>query len=241
MNFESIIKELGRENRLLILESLREDKTPSEIKKELKALGIIKSYITVSRYLDSLENSGLIERDKGIFRITSAGNLTLTLMKRFNLYLKTLTRYKEFFSGHSLEEISQPIIEDFYILEKGKLIKDPFSLSLIILKKVKKASRIRIAVPEVDMEFLEYIKRVEDLVIFAGNSWEKNGEKLRIPLGLLIVDKNFACVFFPHKDGSLDMTSAFISGDINFIEWAERIFQSYQKEGFQPYKVPQAP
>ncbi len=235
MNIINIIKELGRENRVLILENLKDYKNASEIKKVLKSNGISKPYITISRYIESLKSAGLIEKDKGVFRLTSIGQLTVIFIKKFNNHLNIITKHKEFFDRHSLLALPDTFYNNFHLLEKGKLIEDPLSLSIIILEKLKKAKKTKIAVPKVEKELFNYIKKIKDIEIISDKNIDN---KSGVLLGVMIVDKSFACLFFPYMDGSLDMTSAFVSSDIEFIEWAERIFQSYQREGLQSHPVP---
>ncbi len=128
-HLRELINALGGENRLEVLRLLESEMMSiPQIRRELAKMGKKKPYITVNRYLDVLQELGLVENfGDGRYYLTIKGICTLDTITELENKLEALEKL-ESLKKYSLSRLPQALRHDITLLENSDYISDPFTL-----------------------------------------------------------------------------------------------------------------
>src|SRR5919199_6078381 len=115
-NTEKTFFELASGQRLAIIFQLNKKNT--KMSQLAKDLGITMQ--EVHRNINRLQDAGLIEKDPdGVFSLTTFGNTIIKQIPTFNY----LSKYKEYFSEHTLGELPMKFVQRIGALNNCELVK----------------------------------------------------------------------------------------------------------------------
>jgi predicted transcriptional regulator len=237
---EEIFFELASQQRLSILFSLHH-KT-AKLSQLSKDLGITMQEI--HRNVNRLQEAGLIEKDPdGSFSLTTFGNTIIDQIPTFDF----LSRYKEYFSEHTLGELPMKFVQRIGALNNCELVKGIVAI-LEFWKQICRESEEYILeiIPQVPLDLIEPIvlsvreKGIrlfyifpKDVIIPKGrrdilnklnfdelNNSGRIARRMvdRVQVAVVINEKK-ASVLFPVQKGETDMNLMFYSEDPSFHAW----------------------
>jgi len=141
MEIDKLLKELGLENRMEILNLLRDSPaTTHEVKRELRKRGTVKSYTTVRRCLENLSELGLLYGERERFKITTKGRYFLGFLKKVEKDLRTFD-HLEGYLPHSMDYIPRELLGGIRVLEDAELLTHPYAVTLKTFEAARLAEK----------------------------------------------------------------------------------------------------
>jgi len=199
----------------------------------------------VSRHLDRLKNSGLIEKlPEGRYGITPLGQIVLTSLSGISF----VANHTDFFYNHDTSILPQQFKHRIGELLHGKQEEGTFTSIQHGLRIAQEAEKkILLFTREANQEFRKIInQRITHGIRFRaiaemGFSFQPNDSVPplpeyrkntrivdQIPLMFISSEKE-AGINFPDRKGIFHFSSTFFSGESSFLGWCEDIFEYYWK------------
>lgn len=145
--FVALIWEVGLENRLFILEKLKDHPmTISVIKKELKERGIHKPFSTISRNLKSLEERNLVCEVEKDYHLTLKGRILLKGLEELKNNLSGFEEIDKIIQKYPIYYLPDDLLEGAHLLSKARLVEDPFNVMWDSVKAVGSAEKEVLAI-----------------------------------------------------------------------------------------------
>ncbi len=141
-DLDAIIRELGLENRIFILNELKgSSKTVSESRKALKEEGVKKSFSTVGRYLESLRGIGLVCEDAGRFSLTIKGRLILSYIDEMQRKIDGFKDVEKALSKYPINYLPEEFVRGISVLGNTEIVLEPFDIMWDSVKAVESAKK----------------------------------------------------------------------------------------------------
>jgi len=139
---ESLIKELGLENRIFMLKGLKErGKSAAELRRELKNIGMEKPFSTIVRYMKNLEKMHLVCESIDVYHLTLKGRVVLNWLNTLEHKLGGFENVEEALSKYPIDYLSDEFLNDVSVLSSAELINDPFNVMFDTIKAVNDAAK----------------------------------------------------------------------------------------------------
>jgi predicted transcriptional regulator len=234
-----LLFELANEDRLRILEEInREPLKLSQVARKLSA-----TVQEASRHLERLSKAKLIQRDStSSYRITSFGNLILSLLPSFDFVQKR----REFFLSHDLSFLPQGFVQrigelsehqyvdrlDEALAQAERIITEAEQyLWLMADQQVRQSYphehpeqvSLRLILPVgIDLEAFQRIRK-------------QTGFRLQIGFldhvkATIVMNEKAAAMCFPSLDGRMDLTQGFSGKTPEFHGWCRDLYNFYWNE-----------
>ncbi len=255
----SDILELSSEQRLNIIQSLKEKK--SKVSIMAKELGATAP--EVFRNFARLTKADLIRKDSdGYYNLTTYGQTVLSFLPTISF----LSKNKKYFRDHNFGDLPQKFIQRISALSNGQyvngvskvleywkmmfgnaqdyiygiLYEEPLDLIEPIVKKAKSGVKVNsifsdsTIIPKGRKKILEELgfkKVVQD-----GLVERKMKKKVNV---VIVLNEKEACVLFPFLNGEVDMSKMFYSNNPDFHEWCLDYFRYcwYGSDAFKEDKL----
>lgn len=245
--------ELASSQRLNILLSIfNKQSKPSIMSKELDA-----TIQEISRNFDRLVKTGLLVRNgEGYYNVSTFGKILCIQIPS----LVFLSRNRNYFENHSLDDIPLKFRHRTASLVQGKFIKGfvkvqerwmkiynnankytynvlselPLEIIQLAIKNAKTNIQIRNVFSEqmiIPEERKEILKTKKFKELLQNGNIDRRMKK-RININIILNEKE-AIVSFPTLDGETDLSQAFFSNDIIFHEWCLDLFRYFWYESNQ--------
>ena len=231
-----LLFELANTDRLTILGEI--DKEPmrlSEVARKLSA-----TVQETSRHLEWLSKSKLIEKDtSSAYRITSFGQLVLSLLPSFDL----LQKRREFFLSHDLSSLTLGFIQRIGELSEHHYV-DRLDYALAQAERIVKESEEYLWLmsdQQVRQSYThEHPERVSlRLILPAGidlDAFQRIRQQAgsRLQIGFLnnvrvtiVLNEKTAAICFPSLDGRMDFTQGFAGEKPEFHGWCRDLYSFF--------------
>lgn len=144
-DLERLVRELGLENRLFLLKTLRaEPFSVSELRQELKNRGSKKPFSTVGRYIESLQGLKLVVEKEGSYTLSLKGCLVLSYIEEMEEKLQSLRNVEDVLCSHPIEYLPERFLRGASVLGKAEVVSEPFQVVFDSMKAVENAGEIRV-------------------------------------------------------------------------------------------------
>ncbi len=240
-----LFKAVGHEARMEVLLAL--DKEPLSAKELAGTLKTSQTYIY--KHLQRLMDANLITRDGKEFVLSAGGRIFINSIDG----VKVVARYKDVWENRMLESIPTKLLRDMGLLLRAKSFHPapevithlinllsssknevlavvdqvpPKVMMRIVRDRIKKNVKFRLIVRAELSDMPGY------LADLTGSALEMRTIKSEyFTMGAIVVDNRDAGILFLDAHGNFDWNHGLYSNDIEFVEWAKKIFQYMYAQG----------
>lgn len=143
-NFEILLKELGFENRWLLLKTLdsfgRKGVRALDVKQKLDSMGVEKPFTTVWRYLDGLRRLGIVVDVNRKYHLTAIGRFLLMQLKEIEKCIDELGE-KYHALCDAVDYLPGNFIKEICILGRARIIEDEYVTTAETFKALEMAEK----------------------------------------------------------------------------------------------------
>lgn len=144
-DLERLMRELGLENRLFLLKTLRSGPcSVAELRQKLRKRGSKKPFSTVGRYMDSLHGLKLVVEQRGRYSLSAKGRLVLSYLEEMEEKLQELKNVEDVLFSRSIDYLPERFLRGTSVLGKAEVVLEPFQVVLDSVKAIENAREVRV-------------------------------------------------------------------------------------------------